>query len=126
MIKTNNNGPIFLLDDEPLCLEATQALLQTFGFECIAFASSEELLDSLPDHAAGLALVDYRLSDQNGLEVFHSLRANGHDLPVVLISGHAEQHTRTTALDAGVARFLLKPIGPNELCDTLRRILETN
>ena len=45
---------------------------------------------------------------------------------VAEISGHAEQHTRTTALDAGVARFLLKPIGPNELCDTLRRILETN
>lgn len=120
-----NTGPIFLVDDEPLCLEATQALLQTYGFECVAFASSKKLLESLPKNAAGLVLVDYQLSEQNGLEVFQRLRESGHDLPVVLISGHAEQHTRTEAIDAGVAEFLLKPMAPNDLCDALMRILET-
>ncbi len=122
----NHIGTIFLLDDEPLCLGATQALLQTYGFECRTFTSGGELLESLPENATGLILADYRLMEQDGLEIFKRLRERGHELPFVLISGHAESDTRRIALNAGVAEFLLKPIAADDLRDALIRVLEAN
>lgn len=83
-------------------------------------------VDSLPENATGLVLADYRLTGQDGLEMFRRLQQKGHELPVVLISGYAEKHTREIALDGGVAEFLLKPIAADELCEALVRILDAD
>ncbi len=99
-------------------------LLRTSGLNCEAHASGEELLEALLPDARGVVVADYRLRGLHGLQVFHELQRRGFRIPVLLISGHADQHVIDVALADGVAEFLLKPTNPKELLSAIRRWLE--
>ena len=70
-----------------------------------------------------LALLDLNMPGHGGLELFGLLRAEFPALPCILWSGDASEALARSALRAGVAAFLHKPVQPVELRLEVRRIL---
>lgn len=113
---------VYLVDDDEICRQPIQNLISTYGYQCEAFSSGEELLASIPASAKGIVLADYRMAGMSGLQLFEKLRAAGCSMPFVLISGSSGRDLVERSLEAGVSAFLSKPF---EFADLQRVIQES-
>ena len=80
---------VVVIDDDPLVLEATAGLLDSWGFQTITATSYADLLRKLTESGRrpDLIICDYRLSEEsNGIDVIRDLR-NVYEIPALLISG---------------------------------------
>lgn len=106
---------VYLVDDEPVCMQAMHAVLVALGYDCLAFEDGESLLEGLEAGRAGVIVADFRLPRMNGLQLFEKVRQSGCQLPFVLVSGHADIELADATLKAGVSAFLPKPIPFDQL-----------
>lgn len=118
-------GHVLIIDDTLLVRQVTSSMVAALGFEPLAVASGPEALELWQHQPPGLtaALVDLTMSDMDGIETLRALRHLSPTLPIVLISGYAEQDVAARlALDSATA-FLHKPFTVNQLRETLHRLL---
>jgi DNA-binding response OmpR family regulator len=73
------------------------------------------------DRDFDVALVDVRLPDGDGLSLLEPLRVSSPLIEVVLITGDASPESAMAAVRAGAFAYVLKPISPRDLIDTVRR-----
>jgi two-component system, cell cycle response regulator len=94
-------------------------------YEISIVASGDEALEAARELPPDLALLDLHLPGLDGLDVLEALRADPHtaEIPVILISGEADDATRVRALDLGAADFLQKPVSLGELRARIERTL---
>jgi signal transduction histidine kinase len=98
---------ILLVEDDPLVLSATTAMLEDLGHTVTAAATGEEALTILKaDHAFDLTITDYAMPGVTGLELAKRIRAEWPDIPLLLASGRAELQDEP---DADIPR-LAKPL----------------
>jgi FixJ family two-component response regulator len=112
-------GLVLVVDDDLSVRRALSRLLRAEGYEVSTFATAREFLAyPWPSRPACLVL-DVRLPDMNGLELQRRLAASAPDLPVVIISGHADAAMRQEALEANGVAFLAKPFGDEALLNAI-------
>jgi DNA-binding NarL/FixJ family response regulator len=112
---------VLLVDDEPMFLEALQALLETDS-RVIVVAAADNGVDAIvlarkehPD----VALVDLTLPGASGFETTRRLIAEAGPIKVVVISGLSDGSEASAAHDAGASRFLLKGGLHDEIADAI-------
>lgn len=115
---------IILIDDEIDVLSAHRQSLELAGFKVLAFGSAESGLAAFSDQFDGIIVCDLRMPGMDGLELFRRVRAIDPDVPVILVSGHADIATAVDAVRQGAYDFLSKPFLPEQLVLTARRALE--
>src|SRR5215470_17879779 len=105
----SNLSLISVVDDDTSVRESLQCLIRSFGFAVEAFASAEEFLKS--DHLPNTRclILDVRMPGMNGLELQRRLAASHRESPVIFITAHGEETTRSQALKNGAVDYLLKP-----------------
>lgn len=112
---------VVLIDDDDDLRHSTQQLLAIAGYPVSAFGSPVEALATIDANAAGLVIADVRMPQMTGLDVFRILHERDADLPVLLISGHADVETAVGALKAGAWDFIEKPFDPDVLLAAVAR-----
>jgi sigma-B regulation protein RsbU (phosphoserine phosphatase) len=95
-------------EDERAWLEAT---LQNDGFQVCCAASSAAGLSELARCSADLVLCDLGLTDEHGEGLLTRLRRERPELPVVVLTGDAQDSTLGRAMGQGAADFLARPLG---------------
>jgi len=115
---------VVCVDNEQEILDGMQALLQRWGCVVIVARSSEELLQVLPDGLVpDVMLVDYRLDQENGLDVVRILGDHlGVAIPGAFITADNSDEVKLLIRDAGFL-MLQKPIKPAALRATLTSLL---
>ena len=114
---------ILYLDDDRKMLACLRRALAARGIRMTCFATAGELLAIAPSSDADVILLDYHLSDTDGLTVFKALSAKGVTTPCVLYTGVADEKQRTLAHDLGLAAVVPKSMPPGELAALLRNLL---
>jgi signal transduction histidine kinase len=69
---------------------------------------SRSARDALREHDYDVCLVDYRLGPEDGIQLIRELRADGHDLPVIVMTGQGDRDVDVEAARAGAADYLVK------------------
>jgi two-component system C4-dicarboxylate transport response regulator DctD len=115
---------VAFIDDDDALRGANVQTLQLAGLEVLAFASAEAALAALPDGFAGVVVSDIRMPNMDGRQLFRRLKDQDPDLPVILITGHADVAEAVEAMHDGVYDFLPKPYAPERLVSSVRRALE--
>lgn len=95
-------------EDERAWLEAT---LQKDGFQVCCAASSGAGLSELARCSADLVLCDLSLTDEHGEGLLPRLHRERPELPVVVLTGDAQDSTLGRAMGLGAADFLARPLG---------------
>ena len=95
-------------EDERAWLEAT---LQNDGFQVCCAASTAAGLSELARCSADLVLCDLGLTDEHGEGLLTRLRRERPELPVVVLTGDAQDSTLGRAMGQGAADFLARPLG---------------
>jgi two-component system NtrC family sensor kinase len=100
------------------------ALLNPMGFEVLlAENGAEGLVRALADRP-DLIITDQAMPDMTGLEMMHSLREAGHDIPTIMITGEGSESIAIQAFRLGAVDYLRKPLDPDQLLAAIRRGLQ--
>jgi len=117
---------ILLVEDDEAVRRSLQLMLQASGFQVRAFAGSDSLLhDSTNDDAACL-VVDYRLSQTDGLALLDALRNRFWRGPAVLITAYPSARLAADAQQHGFAAVLEKPFHERQLVTTVRDLIASD
>jgi len=118
---------VLVVDDSDINREVARRLLEREGAQVQTCDDGREALDCLraqPD-AFHVVLMDVQMPEMDGLEATRRLRGDlGLTLPVVALTAGALAEERRRALAAGMTDFLSKPLDPQTLVRTLRRVVE--
>ena len=116
---------IRFVDDDASLREVNVESLELEGLTARAFASAEEALADLDQDFAGIFVSDIRMPRIDGLELLARVHAIDPDIPVILITGHADVPMALGALRDGAFDFLTKPFAAENLAASARRALDS-
>lgn len=116
---------ILLVEDEQGLREATARQLMREGIQVDACADGESARDCLRVSAGryDALVLDRRLPDMDGLALLASLRAQGDNTPILMLTALGTVHDRVAGLDAGADDYLVKPFSYDELMARLRALM---
>lgn len=115
---------IFVVDDDEAMRDALGALLRSVGLPVQAFGSAKEFLEEFDPERAGCVLLDVRMPGMSGLDLQRLLGERYSEVPILLISGHADVPMAVEAMKRGAIDFIEKPIQGDVLLDRVRKCLE--
>jgi FixJ family two-component response regulator len=110
---------ISVVDDDHAVRKSLQSLIRSLGFAVDVFASAEEFLNSDHLRTTRCLILDVRMPRMNGLELQRRLIDGNHGIPVVLITAHGDDATRSQALKNGAVDFLSKPFTDQALVNAI-------
>ena len=92
-------------------------------FRVVAEASNgREALDIVRQGDVDVMVLDISMPGQSGVDALAAIRARAPDLPVLILSGFAEEHYATTLLRQGASGYLNKDCDPQEIAKAIRTI----
>lgn len=115
---------LLLVEDTPeIALWLAQALRQG-GMDVVHAADGPAALQALmPGHGFDLVLLDLQLPGKDGLTVLESLRRQGDDVPVMILTARASVPDRVLGLQLGADDYLSKPFDLSELEARIQALL---
>ncbi len=118
-------GTVFVIDDNQAVRAALRDVLQDDGYAVEIFASAQRFLDSYRPNNPRCLLVDALLPGMSGIDLIQRLRNMGDPIPAIVVSGHADVPMVVRAMKAGAVDFVEKPLGREQLLESVRRALES-
>ena len=114
---------VFVIDDQEAVRHALAEMLKVFGYTVEAFPSADAFLEQLTEPRSGCIVADVRMPGMDGIELVRELARRNLQLPVVLISGHADVPMAVAAIKAGAEDFIEKPVDDAQLLAAINRCL---
>ncbi len=122
----DQQGTVFIVDDDPAVRNAMQLLLRSVGRASELFASAEDFLACYDRDRAGCLVLDIRMPGLSGLELQDRLLALGSSIPVIFITGHADVPMAVDAMQKGAFDFIEKPVRDQELLERISEALSVD
>ncbi len=113
------------VDDDAKLREANIESLELEGIAARPFEGAEEALADIDADFAGIFVSDIRMPRVDGLELLARVRAIDAEIPVILITGHADVPMALGALRDGAFDFLTKPFAADHLIASVRRAIDS-
>ena len=111
---------ILVVEDEEAMAAGLEYALGREGYEVQLARDGEEALESLRQAAPDLVLLDVMLPRRSGLDVLRSLRREGRELPVILLTARGQDLDVVRGLDLGADDYVTKPYSLSELLARIR------
>ncbi|MEN8007179.1 MAG: sigma-54 dependent transcriptional regulator [Candidatus Krumholzibacteriota bacterium] len=115
---------VLVIDDEIAIRETLEQILSYEGYEVKKAGSGAEGLAVVASSAPDVILLDVKMPGMDGFEVLDRLAADGHRMPVIVVSGHGNIETAVDAVKKGAYDFLEKPLDRSRLLVTLTNCLD--
>jgi two-component system chemotaxis response regulator CheY len=116
------NPKILLVDDETDIRMLFRLALQNAGFSVKEASDGLEAIGQLQVEEFDGVVIDIsmpRLDGVSAIETFRLMR-HGKDVPVIVMTALSDPQIRKSALEKGAVAYLVKPLTPDVLIDTLR------
>ena len=113
---------ILIVDDEPSVAEVVAEVIRARGDGALVALDGHEALDILDATPVDGVFLDLLLPGMNGLAVLARIRARHPCIPVVILSGHADDQQSREALALGAVDVIRKPTVLAHLTDALARL----
>lgn len=113
---------VLIIDDDENLTWAIQKRFENFGFTVVAATDGRTGLELVDKERPDLVILDLNLPDVDGLDICRYLRRRT-NLPVVMLTGRAEDHDTIVGLEIGADDYITKPFNLNELAARVRAVL---
>lgn len=111
---------VYIVDDDPSLVEAVRHLLRPMGLRIETYSSAEQFLTAYRPNGPACLVLDVRMPGMSGLMLQRQLADRGVDLPVIIITAHADVRMTVDAMKTGAVEFLEKPFRPQALYDAVQ------
>lgn len=123
-MKKNRNVTIAIVDDEINIRRSIEVCLQSEGFSVCSFGNAFEALKGIRESSFDLVIMDIRLEEENGIDLYRKLKEEGLAPPTVFISGNSTLNEAANSVKAGAFDFIEKPFSPEKLLITVNNCIE--
>lgn len=114
---------ILVVDDENSIVQVLEQRLRRDGFEVAVANDGARALALMRELQPAVAVLDLGLPDMDGLDVLRQWRANGAQVPVIILTARGDEMERITGLEVGADDYVSKPFSPRELVARIRALL---
>ncbi len=114
---------ILVVDDEEYICVILSRLLDGEGLKPLTAYDGDTALKMIRSDAPDVLLLDFKMPDMNGMQVLRKAKALDPELPVIMITAHADIHGAVEAMRAGVHDYVAKPFEHHEVIRVVRRAL---
>ena len=107
----------YIVDDDEAIRDSLSWLMQSRDIASQTYPSAEAFLAAWDETFAGCIVLDIRMDEMSGNELFDRLIERGCQLPVIFLTGHGDVPLAVSTLKNGAFDFLEKPFNDNQLVD---------
>jgi len=116
---------VLIVDDESAIRDSLRMILEYEGYRVEEAAGGPPALARLADRLPDAVLLDIKMPEMDGIEVLRAMRERGYDVPVLVVSGHADVATAVEATRLGAYDFFEKPLQRERVLVSLRNAVES-
>ncbi len=117
---------ILIIDDNADIRNILKDLISDAGYETRVAANYNQALNEIDKKLPDVAIIDVKLDkgDNDGIELLSHIKSKNKDIPVIIISGHANIEMAIKSLKSGAFEFLEKPFDEERLLNFVKRAVE--
>lgn len=119
---SNPRPSVLLVDDDAELADMVSELLQRDGLQTTIAPTGQAGLAALETFSPDVLILDVMLPDANGLDLCRRLRAQGSDVPILMLTARGDPIDRVLGLEIGADDYLGKPFEPRELVARVRAL----
>lgn len=112
-----------IVEDEPLLQQQLADTLSSKGYSLDRASDGEEGLYYGNEFNYDIGIIDLGLPKLDGIELIRQLRANGRDLPLLILTARSNWQDKVEGLEAGADDYLAKPFHMEELLARLNALI---
>ena len=112
---------VFLVEDDQAVRASLVEALAEFKITVRDYMTAMEFYRDFRETVPGVLILDLRLPGMSGTELQDKLIEDGFELPIVMISGHADVPMAVRAMKNGAFDFLCKPVRVEQLVAAISR-----
>ncbi len=120
------SSEILIIDDNPDIRNIIKDLIDESGFKTRVAANYNQALSEIDKKLPDVAIIDVKLDkgDNDGIELLTHIKKKNKDIPVIIISGHANIEMAIKSLKSGAFEFIQKPFDQERLMNFVNRAVE--
>ena len=120
------SAEILIIDDNPDIRSILVELIEDVGFKTRVAANYNQALKEIDKKLPDVAIIDVKLDkgDSDGIELLSHIKKKNKDIPVIIISGHANIEMAVKSLKSGAFEFIQKPFDQERLMNFINRAVE--
>jgi len=115
---------VYIVDDDPDMRDSLRWLLKTVGLRSVTFSSPGEFLQKFSGKGPACLVLDVRMPETSGLDLFEEMNTRGMRMPVLFITAYADVPMAVRAMKSGAVEFLEKPFNGQVLLEKVQRAVE--
>ncbi|MGB3618281.1 MAG: response regulator, partial [Catalinimonas sp.] len=115
---------ILWADDEIDLLKPHILFLNKKGYDVTPVNSGPDALEKVSEETFDIVFLDENMPGMSGLEVLAQIKSSRPNLPVVMITKSEEEHIMEDAIGQKIADYLIKPLNPNQILMSVKKILD--
>ncbi len=119
---------IVCIEDEPEMIELVKLILGRHNYDVHGALGGQEGLEKISEVKPDLVLLDLMMPEMDGWQVFQTMRVDPDmsHIPVIVVTAKAQSIDKVLGLHiAKVNDYITNPFGPQELLQSIRKVLET-
>jgi len=109
---------ILVVDDDARIRSLFSNILGRAGYVVETAGTGKEALEKIRKENPNVLLLDVQLPDSNGIELLTT--SDNHETVKIIVTGFSTEEVGRKAADFGADDYLVKPVQPKELLDTIR------
>jgi len=117
---------ILIIDDNADIRLILNELISDAGYKTRVAANYNQALSEIDKKLPDVAIIDVKLDkgDNDGIELLNHIKKKNKDIPVIIISGHANIEMAVNSLKSGAFEFIQKPFDKERLINFIKRAVE--
>ncbi len=117
---------ILIIDDNADIRLILEELIKDAGYKTRLAANFNQALSEIDKKLPDVAIIDVKLDkgDNDGIQLLDHIKKKNTDIPVIIISGHANIEMAVNSLKSGAFEFIQKPFDKNRLLNFVNRAVE--
>ena len=118
------SGEVFIVDDDPLVLNALSVVLSREGYQVTGFGEGASFLTAAKARTPTCIILDVQMPGQSGLDILKELNAQQYPAPIFIISGVGDIPMAVEAIKNGALDFIEKPLDAATVVTRVREAVE--
>ncbi|MBU0995734.1 MAG: sigma-54 dependent transcriptional regulator [Proteobacteria bacterium] len=115
---------ILIVDDDPAILKVLKVRLEADGYLVTEKQNADEALFASKKEMFDMALLDYKLNGESGIELMEKLLKTNAEMPIIILTAYGTIETAVEAMKKGAYSYLTKPFDDTELILQVNHCLE--
>jgi DNA-binding NtrC family response regulator len=115
---------IVWVDDEMESLQSQKIFLENKGYDVTTFSNGFDALEYAKDNIIDVVLLDESMPGISGLQTLAKMKEINQQLPIVMITKNETESLMDEAIGSQIADYLLKPVNPNQVLLSLKKIID--